>query len=182
MSSENTVFDPRGDIKLCVGETDPATFTACSRALARTSPVFERMLFGRFVESKPSDDVEWLVKLSEDKPGAMSIFLRISHGQFNHVPQNPSIDELYDLTVLSNFYDATGILEPWIQRWVSSVEDKARVTEETMVKGLWIGWEFGRKDTFARIARRLLMESRGSEHPDIQTPPDIIGKLPSSII
>ncbi|KAH7180031.1 uncharacterized protein B0J16DRAFT_179673 [Fusarium flagelliforme] len=177
MSSENTIFDPRGDIKLCVGETDPVTFTACSRALARTSPVFERMLFGRFIESKPSDDGEWIVKLSEDKPGAMSIFLRISHGQFNHVPQNPSIDELYDLTVLSNFYDSTGVLEPWIQRWVSSVEDKARATEETMVKGLWIGWEFGRKDTFARIARRLLMESRGSEHPDIQTPPDIIEQI-----
>ncbi|CAG7561794.1 unnamed protein product [Fusarium equiseti] len=105
----------------------------------------------------------------------MSIFLRISHGQF--VPQDPSIDELYDLTVLSIFYDGTGILEPWIQRWVPSVEDKARATEEAMVKGLWIGWEFGRKDTFARIARRLLMESRGSEYPDIQTPPEIIEQI-----
>lgn len=176
MSSENIAFDPRGDIKLCVGEPNPVTFTACSRALARASPVFERMLYGRFMESKKSDEGEWIVKLPEDKGTALSLFLRISHGQFDHVPGTISIDDLYDLTVLSNYYDGTRMLGPWIARWMPSLEDKAKISKESMAKGLWIAWEFGRKDPFSRIARRMLMEKDGSDDPDLKMPPDIIGK------
>ncbi|KAF4956725.1 hypothetical protein FSARC_11493 [Fusarium sarcochroum] len=177
MSSTNTVFDPRGDIKLCVGETDPVTFTACSRALARTSPVFDRMLFGRFMESKRSEGEDWVVRLPEDKPAALSLFLRISHGQFDHVPRALSIDDLYDLTVLSNYYDGTRMLEPWIARWMPSVEDNAKMSKTSMAKGLWIAWEFGRKESYARIARRMLMESDGSEIPDLKMLPEIVERI-----
>lgn len=171
------MFDPRGDVKLCVGQTDPVTFTACSRALARASPVFERMLFGLFMESKPTNGEDWVVELPEDKPTALSIFLRISHGQFDQMPRTLSIDDLYDLTVLSNYYDGTHMLEPWVGRWMSLVEDDAKASKVSMAKSLWIAWEFGRKDSFCRIARRMLMESDGSEDPHLRMQPDIIGKL-----
>ncbi|KAF4436571.1 hypothetical protein F53441_13209 [Fusarium austroafricanum] len=174
---ENIVFDARGDTKLCVGETDPVTFTVCSRALARTSPVFDRMLFGPFMESKTEDGEDWVVKLPEDKPAALSLFLRISHGQFDHVPRIISIDDLYDLSVTTNYYDCTHMLEPWTGRWMASVEDNAKTSKESMAKGLWIAWEFGRKDCFCRIARRMLMESDGSEDPDLPMQPDIIQRI-----
>lgn len=177
MSSQNIIFDPRGDIKLCVGETDPVTFTACSRALARTSPVFERMLFGSFRESRKSDDKDWVIKLPEDNATALSLFLRISHGQFDLVPRTLSIDDLYDLTVLSNYYDGTHMLEPWIVRWMPSVEDNAKASRTSMAKGIWIAWEFGQKDSFCRIVRRMLMEADGSEDPNLKMPPDILGKF-----
>ncbi|KAF5691945.1 hypothetical protein FDENT_3148 [Fusarium denticulatum] len=177
MSLGNIVFDPRGDVKLCVGETDPVTFTACSRALARASPVFERMLFGQFMESKPTNGEDWLVELPEDEPKALSTFLHISHGQFDRVPRTPSIDDLYDLTVLSNYYDGTHMLEPWIGRWMSQVEDDANAPKVSMAKSLWIAWEFGRKDSFCRIARRMLMESDGSEVPQLSMQPDIIERI-----
>ncbi|KAK2690143.1 hypothetical protein QWA68_010925 [Fusarium oxysporum] len=177
MSSENIVFDPRGDVKLCVGETDPVTFTACSRALARASPVFERMLFGLFMESRPANGEDWVVELPEDKPTALSIFLRISHGQFDQVPRKLSIDDLYDLTVLSNYYDGTHMLEPWMGRWMSLVEDDAKASKVSMVKSLCIAWEFGQKDSFCRIARRMLMESDGSEDPHLIMQPDIIERI-----
>lgn len=177
MSLEEMEIDPRGDIKLCVGETDPITFTVCSRALARTSPVFERMLYGNFIEANKPDDGEWIVSLPEDKATAMSLFLRISHGQFDHIPKTISIDDLYDLTVLSNYYDATRILEPWMGRWMSSMEDSEKRTKESMAKCLGIAWEFGFQDSFARTARRMLMESDGSEDPDLQMVPDIVGKI-----
>ncbi|KAF5542402.1 hypothetical protein FNAPI_9979 [Fusarium napiforme] len=177
MSPENIVFDPRGDVKLCVGETDSVTFAACSRALARASPVFERMLFGQFMESKPPNGDDWLVELPENEPKALSTFLHISHGQFDQVPRTPSIDDLYDLTVLSNYYDGTHMLEPWIERWMSLVEDDTKASKESMAKSLWIAWEFGRKDPFCRLVRRMLMESDGSEDPHLQMQPDIIERI-----
>ncbi|KAF5613634.1 uncharacterized protein FTJAE_13884 [Fusarium tjaetaba] len=177
MSPGNIVFDPCGDVKLCVGETDPVTFTACSRALARASPVFERMLFGQFMESKPSNGEDRLVELPEDERKALSTFLNISHGQFDQVPRNPSIDDLYDLTVLSNYYDGTHMLEPWIGRWMSLVEDDTKASKESMAKSLWIAWEFGRKDPFCRLVRRMLTESDGSEDPHLQMQPDIIERI-----
>ncbi|KAM0210910.1 hypothetical protein ACHAQI_005637 [Fusarium lateritium] len=177
MSLENIKIDPRGDITLCVGESDPVTFTACSRALARTSPVFDRMLYGNFIEAKKPDNGEWTVNLPEDKATAMSLFLRISHGQFDHVPKTISIDDLYDLTVLSNYYDATQTLEPWIGRWMSSLEDDMKRTKESMAKCLGITWEFGLKDSFERTTGRMLMESDGSEDPDLQMVPDIVERI-----
>lgn len=175
------MFDPRGDVKLCVGETDPATFTACSGALARASPVFERMLFGQFMESKPTTSGDWLVELPEDEPEALSIFLQISHGQFDQVPRAPLIDDLYDLTALSSYYDGTHMLEPWVGRWMSLVEDDTKASKESMSKSLWLAWEFGRKDPFCRLARRMLMESDGSEDPHLKMQPDIIGKFLTNI-
>jgi hypothetical protein len=175
MSSEVMEIDPRGDIKLCVGETDPVTFTVCSRALARTSPVFERMLYGNFMEAKKPDHGEWTVSLPADNATAMSLFLRISHGQFDHIPRTISIDDLYDLTVLSNYYDATRMLEPWVGRWMSSMEDNEKRTKESMAKCLGIAWEFGFHDFFVGTTRRMLMESDGSDDPDLQMVPDIVG-------
>ncbi|QGI59767.1 hypothetical protein CEK26_001895 [Fusarium fujikuroi] len=177
MSSKDILFDPRGDIKLCVGEIDPITFTVCSRALARASPVFNCMLFGQFMESEPKNGKDWVIELPEDKPKALSIFLHISHGQFNQVPRTPSIDDLYDLTVLSNYYDGTHMLEPWVGRWMSLVEDDANASKVSMSKSLWIAWELGRKDSFCRIARRMLMESDGSEDPQLKMQPDILERI-----
>ncbi|KAM0226668.1 hypothetical protein ACHAPO_012167, partial [Fusarium lateritium] len=167
-------FDKHGDIKLCVGKTNPATFKACSRALARTSPVFDRMLYGGFIESKKPDNGEWVVSLPEDKATAMALFLHISHGQFDRIPRTLSIDDLYDLTVLSNYYDGTRMLEPWMGRWMHSIEDNAKQSNETMTKYLWITFEFGFKDSFARMARHMIMESDGSEDANLQMVPDIV--------
>ncbi|XEV01058.1 hypothetical protein FSHL1_006345 [Fusarium sambucinum] len=162
MSLQNMEFDKHGDIKLCVGKTNPATFKACSRALARTSPVFDRMLYGGFIESKKPDNGEWVVSPPEDKATAMALFLHISHGQFDRIPRTLSIDDLYDLTM---------------GRWMHSIEDNAKQSNETMTKYLWITFEFGFKDSFARMARHMIMESDGSEDANLQMVPDIVGKI-----
>jgi hypothetical protein len=93
-------------------------FTVCSRTLARTSPVFERMLYGRFSEGKHSAGScaeGWIVRLPEDKPAPMHVFLSILHGQLDRMPTDLSVDELYDLTMLLHYYDATSVLRPWVK-------------------------------------------------------------------
>lgn len=79
--------DPRGDLTLNVGNPsdDPSSsrcFLVCSRTLARISPVFDRMLYGAFAESRGKHTAEaaWTVDLPEDPPFAFTIFVTISHG------------------------------------------------------------------------------------------------------
>ncbi|KAH7243068.1 hypothetical protein FSOLCH5_006690 [Fusarium solani] len=174
-------FDPRADITLKVGR-EKKLFSACSRALSRASPVFERMLYGHFTESKTrlAEGEEWVVELPEDDSAPMEVFLNISHSHFGRVPRRMPLDELYDLAVLSNYYDCTRLLEPWINGWMASIE--VRDSSVSMAKALWVSWEFGRKEAFSRMALRMLMESdmgrtAEDEFDKLKMPPDIIERI-----
>ncbi|KAF4469556.1 nuclear pore [Fusarium albosuccineum] len=180
-------FDPRADIKLKVGGKGAGSvvFGACSRALSRASPVFERMLYGNFIEarSRQAEGDEWIVELPEDKAEPFIVFLQIAHCRFNKVEKKLRLDLLYDLTVLTNYYDCTRLLEPWMGAWMSGMEDEMRKSSLNMAKALWISWEFGRKENFSRIARRMLMDSEGGMaiddaiFLDLKMPPDIIERI-----
>ncbi|KAM3492026.1 hypothetical protein MY3957_004684 [Beauveria namnaoensis] len=160
--------DRRGDVTLQVGrdcETkdnfwQPAEFLVCSRTLARASPVFDRMLYGPYIEAmgNKTDATGWTVALPEDKPAPMQVFLNIAHARFDLVPLILSVDSLYDLAVLTNYYDATPLLLPWIGAWMASLAEISQDANEIQYKMLWIAWEFGRKEEFGAIAHRMLME------------------------
>ncbi|OAA75283.1 hypothetical protein LEL_07271 [Akanthomyces lecanii RCEF 1005] len=168
MCSDFVVVDRRGDLRLEVGR-EPGTrddswqraeFLVCSRTLARASPVFDRMLHGPFVEAKhdPKDSAGWRVVLPDNNPAPMEVFLNIAHANVARIPHILSVDHLYDLAVLTNYYDATPLLSPWIDVWISSTSEISRDANMIQPKLLWISWEFGRTDTFRIVAHRLLME------------------------
>lgn len=138
----------------------PAEFLVCSRTLARASPVFDRMLYGPYIEAmgNKTDATGWTVALPEDKPAPMQVFLNIAHANFVLVPLILSVDSLYDLAVLTNYYDATPLLLPWIGAWMASLAEISQDANEIQYKMLWITWEFGRKEEFGAIAHRMLME------------------------
>ncbi|KAI1084884.1 hypothetical protein F5B20DRAFT_568166 [Whalleya microplaca] len=190
MPTQFTNFDHRGDIKLRVGRQDDSTavvFTACSRSLARVSPVFDRMLYGGFAEARSNqanDAMDWIVNLPEDKAAPMAVLLSITHGHFDRVPNSLPIDDLYDLTALTHFYDCTRILGPWANKWMVAVDKLERQTTELMPRILWISWELGWKHIFTAVSRRMLLESEASifsteqhEEQDIQFPPDIMERI-----
>ena len=186
-NAEDVIVDHRGDLTLRVGAShgDETTFKICSRAMSRASPVFDRMLYSNFAESKANSttgDGIWSVDLPSDKPAAMQIFLNICHAAFGRVPKVLSVDDLYDLTVLTHYWDATLMLRPWIAGWMAAVEEIVSDANTIQPKMLWISWELGRKETFEVTADRMLMETEGPwseiscQMLDVQTPPDIIGK------
>lgn len=189
MSTDLIEADKRGDIQLKLLPEDaaePIVFRTCSRTLARVSPVFDRMLYGGFVEArsnKTKDSENWVVSLSEGSPSSMTVFLSIAHAHFHQIPKMLPIDELYELTALTHYYDATHILSPWVGTWMASLDDIVRDAKVLMPKMLWISWELGRRDIFATIASRLVMEFEGpiseeeAQFQDIQMPPYILGKL-----
>ncbi|KAI0468778.1 hypothetical protein F4859DRAFT_203057 [Xylaria cf. heliscus] len=162
----------------------PICFRVCSRALARASPVFERMLYGNFAERKPiKPDEDWIVDLPEDKPSSFKLFATISHCYLQQVPRSLSLDQLYDLTMLTHIYNATHILVPWCQGWVSSVRDKHLESIYDMPKLLWVSWELGDMDLFETTARQIIMEcpgqmfETGSPLNGLPLPLDMIGQM-----
>lgn len=87
---ESHIMDPRGDLWVTFrgtgswGSSGPLRFQVCSRALARTSPVLDRMLYGPFAESKRSRSPSgkpcyWEISLSELPPLALRQLFEIMH-------------------------------------------------------------------------------------------------------
>lgn len=192
-STSEVIIDPRGDIRLRVGQDQDGqkqvTFLACSRALARASPVFDRMLYGSFLESKANSkaadrDGDWTVDLPEDKPQPMRILLHLAHARFHEIHDSLSIDEVYELTKLTHYYDATRLVVPWMGRLMPSIEDvltsPVAESDTSIPKMLWVSWELGLKDAFLDLSRKLLMESKGHWSAEeiaeqVQTPPGVLG-------
>lgn len=80
LTESSDTFDPNGDLRLVIGE-QKAESVVCSRSLARASPIFNKMLYGAFSESKPVEG-DWHVELPEDDPYALCFLLNIIHGPF----------------------------------------------------------------------------------------------------
>ncbi|KAK1625482.1 hypothetical protein BDP81DRAFT_328219, partial [Colletotrichum phormii] len=148
-------FDDRGDLTLKVGnleDGDVFEFVICSRALARASPVFRAMLFGGFSESKPEGEA-WVVKLPEDRPAPFSILLKIIHGCFCEVPQSLTLEDIYQLLVVTNKYDMLSLASTWFAPYRNL---KARDGNEKL---LWMAWELGDQGAFNGMARDLVVTS-----------------------
>lgn len=194
-SAEHTshvTIDQRGDLTLRTSSStsNPArhakSFLVCSRALSRVSSVLERMLYGHFGESLASATDQWIVNLPEDDPTALEQFLNLAHGNTQKVPFELSIDELFSLTKLTQYYDATPLLKPWISQWMASLREPRAENEIRMYKMLWIHLELGQRRSFGLTARRIVMESAGlysAENliSELEVFPDLIGELHTTI-
>lgn len=153
-------IDPRGDLTLNIGLSDSCKkFIVCSRTLSRISPVLERMLYGSFAESKSSCATAWTIDLPDVNPLPFALLAYISHGEFGSIPKTLKVDELFELIILTHYYDCTQILAPWAERWLSSIKEPASHNELEMYKVLFICQELGDKRTFEITARRLVLES-----------------------
>ncbi|GKT51941.1 uncharacterized protein ColSpa_12122 [Colletotrichum spaethianum] len=120
------VFDSNGDLYFQVGkdvEEKTKTYFVCSKALARASAVFDKMLYGGFAESRPADACDsWTVELPEDRQEPMELLLHIVHGRFEMVPDQLELTRLYQFLVVVEKYDATGVTRPWARGWMEAVK------------------------------------------------------------
>ncbi|KAJ1329837.1 BTB/POZ domain-containing protein 3/6 [Microdochium nivale] len=92
LAFEDYVIDSRGDLWVSAygtgswGPPTPLRFKVCSRALARSSSMFEKMLYGVFAEAKSKFDAqpgkEWEIELPECPPLATKQLFEIMHCKF----------------------------------------------------------------------------------------------------
>ncbi|RYP08552.1 hypothetical protein DL765_008736 [Monosporascus sp. GIB2] len=140
-----------------IPHTKAVTYIVCSKTLSRSSPVWKRLLYGGFAESKkPEAGGQWTVCLPEDEPAPMKTILNIAHGRFDQVPiEWGTVNDLYLLTVLTDKYDLTHLLRPWVRGWMRAIKTSYYDEEqhlwdipyEAVSKCLWIAWEFGDEDS-----------------------------------
>lgn len=167
--SPSTIFHPDHDLRLQVRqENATASFLVCSRALAMASPVFKRMLFGGWKESKP-DTGEWVVQLPDENISGLKTVMNIIHLNFQKVTNlvqsahSSSCDKLshncgcdivdpleslYAVTIVLDKYDLLHIIQPWAQMWLR----RARRDNHSYSWYLgqrpelpWVAWVFGSK-------------------------------------
>ncbi|KAK1984490.1 hypothetical protein LZ30DRAFT_747861 [Colletotrichum cereale] len=152
-TDELDILDARGDLYLKVGEDvekEPKTYLVCSKALARASPVFEKMLYGSFTESRPTDQ-HWTVELPEDHQEPTELLLHIAHGRFDEVPEQLEFLRLYYFLAVVDKYDAAGATRPWARGWLNGVRAD---TQNPHLLG--IAYELGATPTFDAMARKIV--------------------------
>ncbi|KAI1429660.1 hypothetical protein F5Y12DRAFT_329542 [Xylaria sp. FL1777] len=187
LETSRLVIDPDGDLSLKVGQIKcvnispngeksdhctldsdhdhelPAIYTVCSRTLSRASPVWKALLYGGFAESKPScasSASDWLVELPDDNPKAMATILNIIHSRFESIPRVKElvdIEDLYQLTVLTDKYDLTAILRPWASVWMEHAKEKWMLfSSMPQIERLsWIAWELGDSFLYGKATEHL---------------------------
>ncbi|KAB5545661.1 hypothetical protein GE09DRAFT_1243407 [Coniochaeta sp. 2T2.1] len=178
------VFDDEGDLQLKVGRRK-ITLVVCSKSLARTSPVFKKMLFGGLAESKPAGDVEWVVELPEDDINGMHLLMHIVHGNLEKVPKKMSDSlrfcnapedvstVLRGITCTADKYDMVRLLHPWADAWLDegcrvfhgSYKARPHLANGVFwglnyvtwrLDNIWCGWILGDEDLLQEELKHII--------------------------
>ncbi|KAK1963416.1 hypothetical protein LY78DRAFT_641532 [Colletotrichum sublineola] len=152
--NELVVYDKDGDLTIRVGSR-LRPYRVDSKTLSRSSPVFKRMLFGGFAESRPSDGGDWVVDLPDDRSASMEILFRIVHGAFEMVPTQLSLGDLYTVLAHTEKYDATRLLRPWAKTWLHNPVVRNQTGEPEL---LCVAWELGDSDLFRQVMEAMTNE------------------------
>ncbi|KJX98194.1 hypothetical protein TI39_contig428g00020 [Zymoseptoria brevis] len=159
-SPSEVIIDESGDA-VVIAKTAGATrsFVVYSRAFALVcepwnSMVKYRASMGANVSASTS---RMEFTLEDDDWYALELVLRIAHLQFDKVPDSVSLGTLLQLSILTDKYQATQIVRPWITRWVVNSWDG--VSGARKVQHIWIAWEYGLKDEFEQLVASLVLES-----------------------
>lgn len=165
-ATELCAIDSRGDLWLTTQGIPTKLFTisartkfrVCSRTLARSSPVFDKMLFGSFAESKPKDDGEWAVSLPEDTTAAMKPLLELMHGNFSSFqPGHAHNSRLYHLLVAADKYDCIHLLRPFAAHWVEALYAITSYQDDHYWLA-WIFYQLGCETGYRQVATRLVVD------------------------
>ncbi|KAI0126035.1 hypothetical protein BJ170DRAFT_685279 [Xylariales sp. AK1849] len=144
------------------GHEEAVIFLVCSRTLARVSSVWQRLL------SQKSATGQWAVRLPDDNPDAMEKILKIIHNQYDCIPAGGlmELNDIYEITILTDRYDMTHILRPWAAPWtVDMFKEVLNADEEKLklptylYKHLWVAWTLGERHQFTRVHRKITRQS-----------------------
>jgi hypothetical protein len=158
-----TDIDPDGDLVLRVGAEfgKAIAFRVCSGTMRRASPVWKKMLFGPWKESKPSDGA-WFVDLPDDKPWPVQILLAIIHSKFNLVYSFMTLSQLHDILVVTDKYDMISVIRPWASDWVQvtqSLSPPQIMSGHDHVFRIHAAWELGIDKVLSSEVMDLVLNS-----------------------
>ncbi|KAF4463596.1 hypothetical protein FALBO_9579 [Fusarium albosuccineum] len=163
---ETIEFDPHGDLHLIVDTNPSQTMLVDSRALSRASAFFHSMFHGQFAESKPEEG-DWVIKLPEDKAMPFKILMDMVHAMYAWTPTHLSIDNLFDLCVLTNKYDMSRALRPMADIWFyHRIKNINSLGTESLAKILFVAWELGHDESVRQMTVKIAREFSVDENGD----------------
>jgi hypothetical protein len=143
-------LDVRGDLILIAGETK-VNFRVCSRALSRSSRIWEEKLYGPGPFSKQKNHQEeygWVVCVPKQNPEALRIVLRAVHYQLDKIPARLSREIIFHLAVLCVRYDMVELLKPFWRGWLSRLPPLQPLDSKTFRQQVCIATKLGDLNSF----------------------------------
>ncbi|EGP83044.1 uncharacterized protein MYCGRDRAFT_28401, partial [Zymoseptoria tritici IPO323] len=98
----------------------------------------------------------------DDDWSALELVLRIAHLQFDRISSAISLADLLQLSILTDKYQATGIVRPWVSGWIQTSWDKSTAAQK--VQHIWIAWEYGLITDFEKLVSTLVLEAQTNEY------------------
>lgn len=130
--SETTVYDASGDVQLYVGQKH--CFQLSSKQLELAGQPFKDLI-------SSGRDLLNAIYLKDDDPETWSLLLRIVHLRISDLPQSLTLQELYSLTCFCRKYQAHGLFQPFLSKWIGRLTRKQLDPDQT--EWIEIAWEFG---------------------------------------
>ncbi|GJC88918.1 hypothetical protein ColLi_11756 [Colletotrichum liriopes] len=160
-------IDPNGDLLLHTGP-DPSSgdtklFRVCSNTIRRSSPFWKRSLYETASEIRAHDEEWWactpsLYACQYDKSSGLIILLNIIHSNFNQIPSEPTLTEIYNILCLASSFEMELVLQPWIAQWHGILK-----SAETSRNGHDLGmlacmaWTLGDERLFTRTTIKITL-------------------------
>ncbi|KAI1821447.1 hypothetical protein F4861DRAFT_518720 [Xylaria intraflava] len=163
-------FHPDADLKVTIHapNADPVVYMVCASALSCASRQWRRMLYSNAAEAQGNQEKDeakpeqvQTLKL-EGNAEALGIIFRIVHYDFIYVPQEPTVDQLFELSKSACRYNCIHILYPWACQWTAQLENFT-AHEDCAIechKPLYIGWAFGDLQLYRDAIDTLIVSSR----------------------
>ncbi|KAI3321125.1 hypothetical protein HD806DRAFT_524429 [Xylariaceae sp. AK1471] len=163
-----TSFHQDADLKAIIQTLDGNTITymVCASALACASPSWRSMLYydaprAREAKDETKDEQTQTLKLDGDGE-ALGLLFRIIHYDFSHVPQEPTLDQLFELGKSACHHRCTHLFYPWAKQWIlrlsNFVGEPACFAE--CHKALYVAWTFGDLHLFRDMVDSLIVSSK----------------------
>ena len=155
-----TYCDPDGDRRISAGSPGcEREFVVSSKAMGLACKPWKAMLGekGAFLEATGSHHAqkEPPIHFYDDDVNTLSILLNAAHLRYAHIPASLRLNELFNLAVLCDKYDAARLVQPWVDHWIQHREYSSRDLDN-VEKWLFISWTFGREKLFSKLSTLLL--------------------------
>ena len=184
---KRTICDPDGDRQIIAGpDGSQEIFTVSSYAMSLACKPWKAMLGkgSRFVEASISQTTP--IPFPEDNVEALAVLLNACHLEFTRVPVVIELEQLYNLAVICDKYDASKLVVPWLHRWTGDNRISS-MSSAFLAERLFISWAFGDQKAFRDIAEFLIKNMRrltggkfmldGKLIGDDRMPPNVFGKF-----
>ena len=178
--TSNTIFFPGADVKLITGLQ---AFWVSSKAVGLVCRPWEAMVNWPSTKEVQENHVEPReICMEDDDPAALEILLNITHLRFEAVPRSLDFEQLLSLAILTDKYQATRILRPWINDWTMDL--RRFIGKPGYEEWAWMAWEFGLEVEFERITTHLVLNAKvGDGGSHLVDDEHLEGKqLPSGLI